>query len=151
MANIVTFPCEYLVFSSGYDERLIEPEHIPAFQQFCSSIGVIPVGVYQDHYNGHPNINIIPVRNGQIALNEIPTEEEQRIATNLNQIITQSNLARRGCIIFRVGSFENATKVFLSMKNLDYCGMYDLMDIKFLSNDKGMIDIVFVSVDAESG
>lgn len=151
MTNIVTFPCEYLAFSSGYDYRLLEPHNIKAFEDFCAEKGVIPTGIFQANYGTDPYISSIPVRDGRIVLDTIPTQEEQTKASELTRQLIQSKLANRGCIIFRVGSFDNATKVFLSMKELEYCGMYDLMDIKFSSNEQGMIDVVFVSVDAESG
>ena len=155
MADKVTFPCEYLIFRSGYDERLIEPEYIQSLNEFCTKHGVIPIGVVNPYYGRDPSVQtplqIIPVRDGMIDLNAPITDEEQMLLTSLFERFRQIDVFRRNCIIFRVGNFQNATKVFLSMKDLDYCAMYDIVSIEFLANDRGTIDTVFVSVDAESG
>lgn len=45
MTDVLTFPCEYLVISSGYTDRLVDGEKHEELSKFCAVNGVIPLYV----------------------------------------------------------------------------------------------------------
>jgi hypothetical protein len=150
--DIVTFPCEYLVFSSGYDERLIDPDKVNDLTEFCAEHGVIPLFIYDFNYKTRAvNIRTFPINNGVIDLRIIPNQMEMAVNRSIAETLSRNNIADDGAIVFQVGNFENASNVFLNMGNLDYCNISHIMNIKFLRNQQGRINIVYVDVDAESG
>lgn len=74
------------------------------------------------------------------------------ICLEIQQRLNNNKLDGMGIIVFRVGNFSNATKVFTNIKELEYCNMFDIHDMKFLQNPANhIIDICYVSIDAESG
>ncbi|CAH6419104.1 Hypothetical protein HVR_LOCUS298 [uncultured virus] len=149
MAQVTTFPCEYLVVNSGYTSRLLEDERRRNLSDFCARRGVIPLYIY-DNIWGNGQINPITVRDGAIVRG-VPTPPDvyTQYEAIQNRLLT-NNLEVSGIIVFRVGNFQNATKVFTGIDGLDYCNMYGINDIKFLQND-GRIDLAYVSIEAESG
>jgi hypothetical protein len=149
MTDIVTFPCEYLVIDTGYTGRLLSPDKIIDFNTFCSEKGVIPLFVY-DTVHGTGELQIITVRNGTINENAVPTDQERQLCQDLLNRLNRNNLGD-GIIVFRVGSFSNATETFLNIGDLDYCYMGSMDGMKFLRNQQGIIDMAYVSFDCESG
>jgi hypothetical protein len=148
MTDIVSFQCEYLMFSSGYEISLLDK--IDNLNAFCREKGVIPLAIVNSIFSGAQPI-IIPVRNGVINLDVQPTIYETERVNNVVSRLNRNNLGKSDGILFQVGYFKNATDVFLDMKSLDYCNMYDIVNMKFLRNEQGNIDLVYVHVDAEAG
>ena len=147
MTDIVTFPCEYLMFSTGYEHRLMMPIITSRFEALCAEIEVIPLAIYQPTID-NPIPTVITVRNGHIVIDEEPTEEETTIASNISGRLWDNNLHHIG-VILRVANFENATKIVTRMHTLKYCRIEDLRDIKFLRNEYGVIDIAYFDYNAD--
>jgi hypothetical protein len=147
MTDAVTFPCEYLFFTSGYEDRLLEEDKVEELSQFCAARGIIPIALSLTR----GRMRVIPVRNGRIDMTVNPTDEETTSAFIVVTRIEGNGLALMGGIIFRVGNFENASKTFLSMSELNYCYIFGIDSIKFLANTERAIEIVVVKADAESG
>ena len=141
MSNFVTFPCEYLVIHSGYEYNLTTKEHIENFKALCNNLNVIPLYYYEIKYDNplHPTQGII------LRINNSLTADDVSVADRLlaNQI--------SDCIVIKTDTFDKASKVFLEMESLDYYAMGNIKEIKFLTNKQGIIDIVYVTVDAEAG
>lgn len=157
MADKVTFPCEYLVVESGYTSRLLTPNHLEEaadeanFDTFCANHGVIPLYVRDSIWGDTPEIVPIVIENGHINRNATPSEALRTLCESIDARLRDNGLSNDGVVVFRVGDFANASKVFLNMKSLEYCGMYDITNIEVLRNPQGAIDLVYVDIDAESG
>lgn len=150
MTEVVTFPCEYLTFSTGYENELLKEEFMTRFSNFCAQRAVIPIAIYDIVYTlpERPVITILPIRNGRITITADITEYEDQLANELGERLFRNNLARAGGVILRVGNFENASKVFLDMDVLEYCVIDSLGAIKFLHNAQGAIDLVCIEANA---
>ncbi len=149
MADIVTFPCEYLVVHTGYTGRLLDEEKLEALQSFCKDQNVVPLFIY-DTVWGSGQIEGLTIGDDTI-INEFATEVDRALCQELYQRLERNNLYVSGIIVFKVETFENATKVFSNIGGLDYCYMGGLIDMKFLRGPQGNIDMAFVSFDCESG
>jgi hypothetical protein len=123
-------PIKYLVVCTGYTERLLEDEFDEKLFDFSEKYNVTPFFIIGPEYFDTPNA------------------EDVQIATS---IITRLNNEWRSFVVFKVDSLATATKTSLNIKSLDYCSMYDIKDIKFLKNECGDIDIMYVKYDSESG
>ena len=142
MADIVTFPCEYLSISSGYEDRLLNK--LDEVGGFCSEHGVIPLFI-----SDYINMNPVVIVNGTIDPNGTPDQSQLDICETINKKLTDNQL-NGPQIVFRVGNFSNAISVFTDIKSLNYCAMYELQNIIFVRNGD-TINIAVVSIDAESG
>ena len=152
MAGIVTFPCEYLVVSSGYTGRLTGDDKIRELDAFCKRKSVTPLFVF-DRVHGTGSIQAFYTDEDDEFLEEAvsPSAEEHELYTSICTRLTDSGIHYYGIIVFRVETFDKAKQTFLSMLDLDYCEMRGVDDIEFLANQQGQIDLVYVSIDAESG
>ena len=147
MADIVTFPCEYMVLSSGYEDRLIDQDHIGALEQITIPREMTPLGIISTEVG---NFRPLLIRNGAIDLYARATTEEAVTVYVLLQRLGRNKLLRTG-IILRIGTFKNVMDIIPKFKDINYCTMYGTPDIKFLKNEKNIIDLAFVTMDAELG
>jgi len=149
MSNITTFPCEYLVADTGYTGRLIENEMIEGFDSFCVKHKVTPLFIYDSHRMD--NVGHLGFRNGKTYPHEATHEQMALNNQLLERISHEPQFKKRGLIVFQTGTFFRAGKVITHLRELEYCNLSDIEDIDFLSNDKGVIDMAYVSWDSESG
>ena len=146
MADIVTFPCEYLVVESGYTARLLE--RTKELEEFCSKNGVIPLFIKDPAWeNGRTTPFVI--NDGIIHPQAEPTSDAVATCDAIVEKLTANGLRTGDIIVFRVGNFSNATNVLITIQGLNYCSMYNIDDVKFLRNDEGAINITYVSVDSD--
>lgn len=148
MADITTFPCKYLVFSTGYEERILDAlEH---GQEIGIPAGITALG-YMNEFS-HQVIPFITV-DETLKINTEQTEkseEEVYLLIELLHRIRDNNLAKTG-VALQIGTFDKVMDTISAFKDMDYCAMYGLPTIKFLKNEEGVIDLAFVTMDAESG
>lgn len=142
MANdVVTFPCKYLVFHSGYEYNLTTQEFIEEFKNFCYDLHVVPLY----YYNKINSESIKQIQHAIIQINKELTFEDTSVLDRL--VINKIPKS----MIIKTDTFNRASNTFLKMDSLNYCAMGKIKEIKFISNREGLIDIVYVDVDAEAG
>lgn len=151
MADIVTFPCNYLVINSGYTGRLFTEEKIDALEDFSAEYGVIPLYAKDSNW-GTGEIQPFIVHRGVIVQNHPAAPEALLLFENLQRRLENNGLSSNGVIVFRVGNFDNATKVFTNFTKLEFCALFNVDNIKLLKNETtNDIEIIYVSFDSESG
>ena len=150
MVDIVTFPCEYMVFTSGHEERLFNFQR--EFEQVTIPQGIVPLGLinWSPYGAKFSSATLLSVRNGTIDWYGVSTEEE-RITWCLIVTRLKTNKLHRDCIILRTGTFSNVMNIIRSFKDINYYPMYGLPEITFLRNEENVIDLAFVTMNAESG
>jgi hypothetical protein len=149
MSDTVTFPCEYLVFSSGYESLLIENnKRMETLNDFCKNAEVIPLFIYESSRR-HIVITPTPIHNGTIKLYGPVTDDETMRNTDISNMIRRTRLECWSAIIFQVGNIEKAEKVFQNMNKLNYCEIYEIN--KPIFHNSNNISIVYVKAEAEAG
>jgi hypothetical protein len=146
MADVITFPCEYLVIDSGYTDSLAEDDKADDLSNFCSKHGVIPLFVK----DGGVNFTFV-YQNDRIDYTAQATKESTDLTSSIIERLQRNKTIQRGMIVFRVGTFENASKVFTTISDLDYCNFGSMTEISFLKNNQDKIDLDYVAFDCESG
>lgn len=133
--------CKYLIFTSGYECRLLDDTRdygkYSNFDEFCLEENVMPLaicslkGTFFFNHEDRCNISIVQKLLQRIAKAEFNIEYTEHI-------------------IFGVTDCDHALKVALKMKDLDYWGNTStIQNIKFINNEKGVIDTCYVSVDVD--
>jgi hypothetical protein len=144
MTDIVTFPCEYLVICSGYEYRLLNKTD--DLFEFCADQDVVPLFVTNEQNKVYPFL----ITDGRINPSGITSEELNNLCVSIHTRLLKNDFAG-SYIVFRVSNFSNAISTASSIKELNYCAMYDIFNIVFLCKENKITDIAFFNIDAESG
>ena len=146
MTDIVTVPCKYLVVSTGFTRRLLTPELGKLLVQFSRNRGVIPIMIYDSEYAS--NFVSLCIENDTIDLSTDSTQNG--ICYLIVDKLGRNELNYDGIIVFKLDNFDQATRVFLELGQLQYCHVDCITGITFLKNYAGSIDFCYISIDATS-
>ncbi len=156
----VDIGCKYLIFTtSGYDSRLNDIEFSDTFETFCNEWEVVPLAIYaQDKFNIFPFVTVdqpeyikFVYSGGKLTsfLVNDSYSRERDIPDYIKRFIKMSNMY--SCIIFEVKDFKEALNIASAMKEVEYCRMFDISNIKFYLNEDNVLELCRIDMDAESG
>lgn len=153
MADIVTFPCEYLAYSTGYEDRLLDGRYVEEFSSFCIEHGVTLITIYDPWRLRRYQTNDTTAVFTKVIATTLIEEFVTHLDRTANELIArlERNQLQRPCVILRVGTFDKATEIFLKIRSIDYCTTYGIDSIKLLKNEQNIIDLAYVEINAESG
>lgn len=139
-----TFPCQYLAFSSRYEDRMID-EYKSELERFCDKHSVTPLFIYHDD-----QVTATPFRDSKVYLDdELSSECAEQIA-DLSDRLSQDSVY--SAIVFKVDDFQKAMEVAYAIEHdINYCCIYGHEGMHLLKNAKGVIDTVVFEVASESG
>lgn len=146
MANTVT-SSKYLVFSSGYEGRLLNPEFADQLKQFCTQKEITPIAIMQPNARKITSLHIID--DNVITGSDDMTVDEGIEFRKLFDTLKYHNLLSRECIIFRVESFNTITDIIARFKNIKHCEMHDEPVIDSFFDKNGAIDLIYVTIEVE--
>lgn len=118
---------EYLVVSTGYTIRLLHHDRLILLRDYCNDLGVIPLFLYDMNI-----LYCLPCRDGSIAP-DINHYEEDTCDTII-KLLSQRDLLDQGVLVFRVGTFDNASKVLCTIDSLDHCKIGPMRKFMMLPN-----------------
>lgn len=152
MSDIIDPSCEYLFFSSGYEEILLNPYFHKKLAGISLQKGIIPLGVITLSFLGNFSVKALPIRNEVIDIYASPIDEEKIILDDLYSRLKNNKLLRIG-IIFKIRGFQDAMTIATGLKSIGCYSRCNISDIQFLHNEKEPVDkffLVYVTANAES-
>lgn len=140
-------PCNGLIFSSGYEGRLLNLEFIGQLEQLCIQKKVTPIAIMQPSIPKMTSLhivdNVITIGNDNMTLHDMIMFHALYIK------LLHADLLSRECILFQVETSKNVTDIIFTLKDIGYCKMHDIPQIKFHQDEKGTIDLVYITIETE--
>jgi hypothetical protein len=145
MSDIISIPLKLLVVSTSRVPELINPfysEKSLKFETFCMAHGASPLYL-KDTFG----IVQFIIEEGCMLLDWAPSETFRSYCRKINDKLSENGLQDDNVVVFRVGDFATASKIFLNINSLDYFNKSIITDIKFLCDDRKIVDLVYVSMN----
>lgn len=143
--SVANIPLKYFVACTGYTDRLLEDKYLDTLEELCDDLNIDKFFIRHTYGCGTVIMNN----------NDDDWSQDDTVSEEYNELIERlknNGLGSDGLIVFEVDTFNTASKLLCGkLKELDYCAMYDIDDIKLLQNSDGVIDTLYASFDTESG